>query len=78
MTVVESIGEQESTSKSIAFNLQEAAARSTQVAAGEVTNRAKETGGASMQVLMSAKLLSEESSRLKHELDSYLCRVQAA
>ncbi|MET4037730.1 MULTISPECIES: methyl-accepting chemotaxis protein [unclassified Bradyrhizobium] len=80
MTVVETIGEQEATSKSIAFNLQEAAARTTQVAAsaGEVTNRAKETGGASMQVLMSAELLSEESSRLKHELDSYLCRVQAA
>ncbi|MET4072731.1 methyl-accepting chemotaxis protein [Bradyrhizobium sp. S3.2.6] len=60
MTVVESIGEQEATSKSIAFNLQEAAARTTQVAAsaGEVTNRAKETGGASMQVLMSAELLS--------------------
>ncbi|WP_354213213.1 MULTISPECIES: methyl-accepting chemotaxis protein [unclassified Bradyrhizobium] len=80
ITVVDSIGEQEATSKNIAFNLQKAAARVTQVAAsaGEVTNRAKETGGASMQVLMSAELLSEESSRLKHELDSYLGSVQAA
>ncbi len=80
MAVVDSIGEQEATSMNIAFNLQEAAARTTQVAAsaGEVTNRAKETGGASMQVLMSAELLSEESSRLKHELDNFLGRVQAA
>ncbi|WP_305803870.1 methyl-accepting chemotaxis protein [Bradyrhizobium sp. WSM2793] len=79
MRVVDSIGEQEATSKSIAFNLNEAATR-TQMAAstGELTNRAKETGGASMQVLTSAELLSEESSRLKHELDIFLGRVQAA
>lgn len=45
---------------------------------GEVTSRAKETGGASMQVLKSAALLSEESSRLKQELDSFLSRIQTA
>ncbi len=80
MTVVDAIGEQEATSKSIALNVREAATRTTQVAAsaGEMTNGAKETGGASMQVLMSAELLSEESSRLKHELDSFLDRIQAA
>ena len=79
-TVVDAIAEQETTSKSIALNVQEAAARTTQVAAsaGEVTSGAKETGGASMQVLMSAELLSEESSRLKLELDSFLGRIQAA
>ncbi|NEU96873.1 methyl-accepting chemotaxis protein [Bradyrhizobium uaiense] len=78
--VVDSIGEHEATSKSIAFNVQEAAVRTTQVAAsaGEVTNHAKETEGASLQVLTSAELLSEESSRLKHELDSFLVGIQAA
>ncbi|OPY95221.1 hypothetical protein A5906_09565 [Bradyrhizobium sacchari] len=80
MTVVASIGEQKATSKTIAFNLQEAAARTTQVAANadEVTHRAKETGGASIQVLRSAELLSEESSRLKRELGGFLGRVEAA
>ncbi|QHP67907.1 methyl-accepting chemotaxis protein [Bradyrhizobium sp. LCT2] len=80
MTVVSFIGEQKTTSKSMAFNLQEAATRTTQVAAsaGEVTHRAKETEGASMHVLRSAELLSQESSRLKRELDDFLGRVQAA
>ncbi|MDI3567388.1 methyl-accepting chemotaxis protein [Bradyrhizobium sp. Arg816] len=80
ITVGEAIGEQKETSKNVAFNLREAASKTTQVAAsaGEVTHRAKETGGASMQVLRSAELLSEESSRLKHELGSFLRRVQAA
>ncbi|TYL86507.1 hypothetical protein FXB38_07385 [Bradyrhizobium cytisi] len=79
-TVVDAIGEQEATSKSIAFNVQEAAVTTTQVAASarEVTNRAMETGGASMQVLTSAEQLSEESFRLKHELNSFLGRIQAA
>lgn len=48
------------------------------MSADEVTHRAKETGGASMQVLRSAELLSEESTRLKHELGGFLGRVQAA
>ncbi|WP_456779699.1 methyl-accepting chemotaxis protein [Bradyrhizobium sp. USDA 3315] len=78
--VVDAVGEQEATSKSIALNVQEAAVRTTQVAAsaGDVTNRAKETGGATMQVLTSAELLSEQSSRLKHELNNFLDRIQAA
>lgn len=76
--VVDSIGEQEMATKSIAFNVQEAAARTTKVAATarKVTNGVQETGGASIQVLMSAELLSEESSRLKQELDSFLARIQ--
>ncbi|WP_426420773.1 methyl-accepting chemotaxis protein [Bradyrhizobium genosp. A] len=80
VTVVNSIAEQGATSKNIASNLQEAAARTSQVAASaiEVTNGAKETGGASMQVLMSAELLSGESARLRRELGSFIGRVQAA
>ncbi|MBH5396237.1 methyl-accepting chemotaxis protein [Bradyrhizobium sp. CNPSo 4010] len=79
-SVVASIGKQKTTSENIAFNLQEAATRTNQVAAStsDVTHRAKETGGASMQVLRSAELLSEESSRLKRELDNFLGRVHAA
>lgn len=80
VTVVNSIAEQGATSKNIASNLQEAAARTSQVAVSaiEVTNGAKETGGASMQVLTSAELLSGESARLRRELGSFLGRVQAA
>lgn len=80
VTVVNSIAEQGATTKNIASNLQEAAARTSQVAASaiEVTNGAMETGGASMQVLMSAELLSGESARLRRELGSFLGRVQAA
>lgn len=80
VTVVNSIAEQGATSKNIASNLQEAAARTSQVAASaiEVTNGAMETGGASMQVLMSAELLSGESARLRRELGSFLGRIQAA
>ncbi|WP_271627639.1 methyl-accepting chemotaxis protein [Bradyrhizobium sp. CCBAU 11445] len=79
-TVVDAIGDQEATSKRIAFNVQGAAARTTGVAASayKVTDGANETGAASRQVLTSAELLSEESSRLKHELRSFLAKVQTA
>lgn len=78
-TVLEAIGE-ETTSKTIALNVQGAAARTAEVAtrAREVTKGANETGGASTQVLMSAELLSEESSRLKQGLDSFLSRIEVA
>lgn len=79
-TVLEAIGEQETTSKTIALNVQGAAARTAEVAtsAREVTKGANETGGASTQVLMSAELLSEESSRLKQKLDSFLSGIDVA
>ncbi|WP_139482227.1 methyl-accepting chemotaxis protein [Bradyrhizobium ivorense] len=79
-TVVEAIGKQETTSQSIALNVQEAAARTTLVAAsaGEVTKGARLTGEASVGVLRSAELLSEEGTRLKRELDDFLARIQAA
>lgn len=79
-SVVSSVEEQEATSKGIAFNVQGAASRTAEVAvrAREVTKGANETGGASLQVLTSAKLLSKESSRLKSELDSFLGGIQAA
>lgn len=78
--VVESVGEQGATSKGIAFNVQGAAARTAKVAvrAREVTKGANETGGASLQVLTSAELLAQESTRLKCELDSFLGELQAA
>nr|WP_283848811.1 methyl-accepting chemotaxis protein [Bradyrhizobium brasilense] len=79
-TVVEAIGKQETTSQSIALNVQEAAARTTLVAtsAGEVTKGAKLTEEASAGVLRSAELLSEEGTRLKRELDDFLARIRAA
>ncbi|WP_271554915.1 methyl-accepting chemotaxis protein [Bradyrhizobium sp. CCBAU 45394] len=79
-TVVDSIGEQEITSKSIAGNVQEAAARTTSVAvsASEVTSGAMQTEEASKLVLTSAELLSEESARLKDDLNCFLAGIQAA
>ncbi|MFB6421503.1 methyl-accepting chemotaxis protein [Bradyrhizobium tunisiense] len=74
-TVVASIGEQKAMSEKVAISLQQAAARKVAASAGEVTLHARETGGASTQVLKSAELLSAESSRLKHELDGFLARV---
>lgn len=70
---------QKTTSEKVAFNLQEAAVRTSQVAesASDVSHRANDPGGASMQVLSVAKLLFEESCRLKHELDNLLGRVHA-
>lgn len=79
-SVADAIAEQETMTQSIALNVREAAGRTTQVAAsaGEVTDGAKQTGEASMEVLASAELLSGESHRLKQELNSFLVRIQAA
>ncbi|UVO35752.1 HAMP domain-containing protein [Bradyrhizobium arachidis] len=79
-TVVDALAEQEATSTTIVRNVRGAAARTTDVAASahKVTNGANETGAASIQVLMSAEVLSEQSSRLKHEVDSFLGTIQAA
>lgn len=78
--VVDSIGEQQTASKTIASNVLGAATRTTEVAsiAREVTKGAEITGGASIQVLASAELLHGESSQLKRELDSFLTRIRAA
>lgn len=60
MAAVGPTEEEKATGRSIALNLQEAAAKTIQVtsSAGAVTDRAKETGGASVQVLKSVELLS--------------------
>jgi methyl-accepting chemotaxis protein len=79
-TVAAAIEQQEAITKDITQNIQQAAARTSQVAVniGEVTNGASETGSASLQVLTSAKSLSQESDRLKQEVDGFLARVRAA
>jgi len=79
-TVVDSISEQQTRSRSIAHNVQEVAARTALVAAsaGGVTKGAKQTGEASIQVLTAAELLSKESFRLRHELDSFLAGIKLA
>ncbi len=64
----------------IAHSVQQVALGTTQVANDitEVNRDATETGLASAQVLSSAELLSNESTRLKQELDKFLITVRAA
>lgn len=78
-TVAAAIEQQEITTKDIAQNIQQAAARTTQVAIsiGEVSSGASETGSASLRVLTSARSLSRESDRLRQEADTFLARVRA-
>jgi methyl-accepting chemotaxis protein len=44
----------------------------------EVSRGASETGSASSQVLSSAKMVSNVSSKIKGEVDKFLREVQAA
>ncbi len=64
----------------IARSVQQVALGTTQVAHDitEVNRDASETGLASAKVLSSAELLSNESTRLKQELDKFLVTVRAA
>lgn len=78
--VTAAVEEQGATTSEIAGSVQHLALGTTQVATdiAEVSRDARETGSAAGQVLSSAKLLSEESTRLKQELDKFLVTVRAA
>jgi len=60
--------------------VQEVAGGTAKVAGniGDVSQGASATGAASSQVLSSAHSLSQESSRLKAELEKFLRNVRAA
>ena len=79
-TIAAAVEEQGSATGEITRNVQQAARGTTEVATniGEVQQGAAETGSASAQVLASARSLSQDSNRLKTELDRFLSTIRAA
>ncbi len=78
--IAAAVEEQDSVTKDIARNVQQAAAGASQVVShiGEVNRGASETGAASGNLLTSAQSLSSESHRLKSEVEKFLTTVRAA
>jgi len=80
LAIAGAVEEQDSVTKDIARNVQQAAAGTSQVVShiGEVNRGASETGSASANLLTSAQSLSGESHRLKSEVEKFLSTVRAA
>ena len=78
--VAAAVQKQDVATGEIANSVQQIALGTSRVAEdiAEVNRDATETGSASIRVLSSAELLSNESARLKRELDSFLSTVRAA
>jgi methyl-accepting chemotaxis protein len=80
MTIASAVEEQGVATQEISRNVQQAAQGTQQVASNitVVQRGASETGSASGQVLASAQMLSNDSARLKTEVDKFLTTVRAA
>jgi methyl-accepting chemotaxis protein len=80
VTIAGTVEEQSTTTREIARSVTNAAQGTSQVAAniGDVNRGANEFGSASNQVLESARLLSSQGGRLKHEVEKFLATVRAA
>jgi methyl-accepting chemotaxis protein len=79
-SIASAVEQQSSATQEIARSVQ-SVAQGTQEVAGNITqvNRgATETGSASEEVLNSARTLSTESTRLRHELDRFMTTIRAA
>lgn len=78
--IASAVEEQGAATHEISRNVQQAAQGTNQVASNitEVKHGATETGSASSQVLASAQMLSNDSARLKTELEKFLTSVRAA
>ncbi len=74
------VDEQDTVSREIGRNVQQAAAGTAQVATNiaDVSRGATETGSASGQVFVSAQALAQEGDKLKLEVDKFLRSVRAA
>ena len=79
-TIAAAVDEQDATTQDISQNVKEVARGTSQVAASilEVNEGASETGLASANVLISAKILATESSKLRAEAQKFLATVRAA
>ena len=78
--IASAVEEQGAATQEISRNIQQAAQGTHQVASNitDVKHGATETGSASGQVLASAQMLSNDSARLKTEVDKFLTTVRAA
>jgi methyl-accepting chemotaxis protein len=79
-TIAAAVEEQGAATAEIARNIQQAAHGTTQVASNivDVNKGATKSGAASTQMLASARVLANESNRLKAEMDRFLSTVRAA
>jgi methyl-accepting chemotaxis protein len=79
-TLATAVEQQGAATLEISRNVQEAAAGTTQVAGNisEVSEGAARTGAASGEVLSAAHLLSDQSARLRSEVNRFLATVRAA
>jgi methyl-accepting chemotaxis protein len=79
-TIAAAVEEQGAATQEITRNIQQVAQGTSEVAANihEVNNGASATGSASNQVLTSARSLSQDSHRLKLEVDRFLTSIRAA
>ncbi|MEH2587691.1 methyl-accepting chemotaxis protein [Bradyrhizobium sp. AZCC 1721] len=79
-TIASAVEEQGAATQEISRNITQAAQGTQQVASNiaDVQRGASETGAASSQVLVSAQTLSNDSVRLKTEVDQFLATVRAA
>lgn len=78
--IADAVEEQGAATQEISRNVQPAAQGTTQVASNitVVLRGASETGTASSQVLSSTQMLSNDSARLKAEVEKFLATVRAA
>ena len=79
-TIASAVEEQGTATQEISRNVTHAAQGTQQVVSSiaDVQRGAGETGAASSQVLVSAQTLSNDSARLKTEVDRFLATVRAA
>jgi methyl-accepting chemotaxis protein len=79
-SVAAAVEEQGTATREIARNVHEASQGTTAVAhdIAKVSRGAEETGSASAQVLSAARALSEDSDKLKQEVQSFLNTIRAA
>ena len=78
--IASAVEEQGAATQEISRNIMQSAEGTHQVAANivSVKDGANETGAASSQVLASARMLSNDSARLKAEVDRFLATIRAA
>ncbi|MDQ2082393.1 cache domain-containing protein [Xanthobacteraceae bacterium Astr-EGSB] len=79
-TIAAAVEEQGSVTREISRNVQQAAVGTSEVASsiGKVSEGAAATGLASGQMLSAARSLSQDSNRLKTEVDRFLATIRAA
>jgi methyl-accepting chemotaxis protein len=80
MVIATAVEQQSATTGEIARNVDNAARSAAQVATniGDVNRAASETGAASSRVLGSAKVLSNEGTKFKRAVESFLATLRAA